>query len=228
MYEQLGVITTIDVILLSHNHYDHMDTATLKQLGQRFAPTAFAAAGDARLVGSLGLKGVCELDWWDAIRFNDALKITFVPARGAFFRTRPVRPAKKTLRGGYVIESHGARHLFCRRYRIFNALFGHQEPAGATRHRNAWHWRLRATLVHEAGPHKSCPEAVRAHLDLGAKHSIGMHFGTFQLTTEAIDQPPADSQFASPQTAFRPANLLPCTRVKRASIGLPTLVNIDV
>ncbi len=106
-FEDLPII---DIILLSHNHYDHMDTATLKQLGQRFAPAAFAAVGDARLVGSLGFKGVRELDWWDAIQFNDALKITFVPAQ--HFSARGLFDRQKSLWGGYVIESHGRRIYF--------------------------------------------------------------------------------------------------------------------
>jgi len=103
-------LPTIDIILLSHNHYDHTDAATLKQLGQRFAPTTFAAAGDARLVGSLGFKSVRELDWWDAIQFNDAIKITFVPAQ--HFSARGLFDRQKSLWGGYVIESDGRRIYF--------------------------------------------------------------------------------------------------------------------
>jgi L-ascorbate metabolism protein UlaG (beta-lactamase superfamily) len=69
----------IDVILLSHNHYDHLDIATLKKLRERFAPTVFAADGDARLVVPLGFKEVHELDWWDDVQFNDVLKVTLFP-----------------------------------------------------------------------------------------------------------------------------------------------------
>ncbi|HSV22925.1 MAG TPA: MBL fold metallo-hydrolase, partial [Xanthobacteraceae bacterium] len=74
-------VPKIDIVLLSHNHYDHMDVATLTQLRQRFAPTVLAAAGDARTVGPLGFKNLRELDWWDEIQFNDTLKVTFVPAQ---------------------------------------------------------------------------------------------------------------------------------------------------
>ena len=56
-------LPTIDIVLLSHNHYDHLDIATLNQLRQRFAPTVLAAAGDARIVGPIGFKDVRELDW---------------------------------------------------------------------------------------------------------------------------------------------------------------------
>ena len=74
-------LPTIDIILLSHNHYDHLDTATLRQLRQSFAPTVLAAAGVARIVGPIGFKDTHELDWWNEIQINDMHKITFVPAQ---------------------------------------------------------------------------------------------------------------------------------------------------
>jgi L-ascorbate metabolism protein UlaG (beta-lactamase superfamily) len=189
-FEDLPII---DIILLSHNHYDHMDTATLKQLGQRFAPAAFAAVGDARLVGSLGFKGVRELDWWDAIQFNDALKITFVPAQ--HFSARGLFDRQKSLWGGYVIESHGRRIYFAgdtgysTHFSDIKSRLGPPDIAmlgiGAYEPR----WFMKPVHMNPA-------EAVCAHRDLGSKQSIGMHFGTFQLTTEAIDQPRADLQRA--------------------------------
>jgi L-ascorbate metabolism protein UlaG (beta-lactamase superfamily) len=64
-------LPTIDIVLLSHNHYDHLDVATLTQLRHRFAPIVLAAAGDGRIVDPLGFKDVRELDWWEEIEFND-------------------------------------------------------------------------------------------------------------------------------------------------------------
>jgi glyoxylase-like metal-dependent hydrolase (beta-lactamase superfamily II) len=91
-------LPTIDIILLSHNHYDHLDVATLTQLRQRFAPTVLAAAGDARIVGPLGFQDVCELDWWDEFQFNDTLKVTFVPAQ--HFSARSLFDRQRSLWGG--------------------------------------------------------------------------------------------------------------------------------
>jgi glyoxylase-like metal-dependent hydrolase (beta-lactamase superfamily II) len=130
----------IDVIILSHNHYDHLDIATLRQLQQSFAPTVLAAAGDARLVGSLGFEDVRELDWWDEVQFQDAIKMTFVPAQ--HFSARGLFDRQKTLWGGYMIDTPGAPHLFRRRSRIFNSFLGHQDPAGLPRYCDARHWRL--------------------------------------------------------------------------------------
>jgi L-ascorbate metabolism protein UlaG (beta-lactamase superfamily) len=92
-------LPTIDIILLSHNHYDHMDVATLTQLRQRFTPTVLAAAGDARIVGPLGFKNLRELDWWDEIQFNDTLKVAFVPAQ--HFSARGLFDRQKSLWGGF-------------------------------------------------------------------------------------------------------------------------------
>jgi hypothetical protein len=61
-------LPTIDIVLLSHNHYDHLDVATLTRLRQRSGRTVLAAAGDTRIVGSIGFKDVRELDWWDKIQ----------------------------------------------------------------------------------------------------------------------------------------------------------------
>jgi L-ascorbate metabolism protein UlaG (beta-lactamase superfamily) len=185
----LAELPRIDVILLSHNHYDHLDIATLARLRQRCDPTVLAAAGDARLVGPLGFATLRELDWWDAIEISDGLKITFVPAQ--HFSARGLFDRQKSLWGGYIIES--------RRHRVY---FG--GDSGYSTHFADIRARLGAPDLALLGigayeprwfmqpMHMNPAEAVRAHRDLGSRQSIGMHFGTFQLSAEAIDQPQAD------------------------------------
>jgi L-ascorbate metabolism protein UlaG (beta-lactamase superfamily) len=182
-------LPAIDVVLLSHNHYDHLDIATLAKLRQRFAPMVFAAHGDARLVLPLGFKKVHELDWWDVVQFNEVLKVTFVPAQ--HFSARGLFDRQKSLWGGYLIESQGRRIYF-------------GGDSGYSTHFSDIKSRLGAPDIAMLGigayeprwfmkpVHMNPAEAVRAHRDLGSKQSIGMHFGTFQLTTEAIDQPLVD------------------------------------
>jgi L-ascorbate metabolism protein UlaG (beta-lactamase superfamily) len=208
----------IDVILLSHNHYDHMDIATLRQLGQRFAPTAFAAAGDARLVGHLGFKDVHELDWWDEIQLNDALKITFVPAQ--HFSARGIFDRQKSLWGGYVIESDTRRIYFAGdsgyspHFSDIKSRLGPPDIAilgiGAYEPR----WFMKPVHMNPA-------EAVRAHRDLGSKQSVGMHFGTFQLTTEGIDQPLTDLRRALAESGVPASEFITLhegeTRIYRAA-----------
>ncbi len=182
-------LPTIDMILLSHNHYDHLDIATLRQLRQSFAPTVLAAAGDARLLRPLGFKAMRELDWWDEIQFNGTLKVTFVPAQ--HFSALGLFDRQKSLWGGYMIESCGRRVYFA-------------GDTGYSTHFSEIRTRLGSPDIALLGIgsyeprwfmkpiHMNPAEAVNAHKDLGSKQSIGMHFGTFQLSAEAIDQPHAD------------------------------------
>ncbi len=186
-------LPTIDIIVLSHNHYDHLDTATLRRLRQSFAPTVLAAAGDARIVRPLGFKDMHELDWWDDIQFNDMLKITFVPAQ--HFSARGAFDRQKSLWGGYMIETFGRRVYFSgdtgysSHFSDIKTRLGSPDIAmlGIGAYEPRWFMK---------SMHMNPAEAVNAHHDLGSKQSIGMHFGTFQLSAEAIDQPPLDLERA--------------------------------
>jgi L-ascorbate metabolism protein UlaG (beta-lactamase superfamily) len=183
----------IDVVLLSHNHYDHLDLATLARLKERHSPILLAAAGDRRILAPIGFRELHELDWWETFSLGDRGRFTFVPAQ--HFSARSLRDRQHSLWGGYFIESGGravyfsgdtgyARHFAAIRQRLGRpdiALLGigSYEPR----------WFMKPMHMNPA-------EAVAAHRDLGARHSIGMHFGTFRLSAEAIDQPIADLERA--------------------------------
>jgi L-ascorbate metabolism protein UlaG (beta-lactamase superfamily) len=179
----------VDIVLLTHNHYDHLDLPTLRKLKRAFAPTVLFAAGDRRLIDPLGFPRTHELDWWDAVAIDDALTITYVPAQ--HFSARTTWDRQHSLWGGYVIEHRGARIYFegdsgySTHFADIKARLG--APDIAILGIGAYEPRWFMTPVH-----MNPAEAVRAHRDLGARHSIGMHFGTFQLTAEAIDQPKID------------------------------------
>ena len=189
----------IDVILLSHNHYDHLDLATLTKLRQAFAPTILFAAGDARLVAPLRFNDMRELDWWDETRLGSTLKVTFVPAQHS--SARGLRDRHRSLWGGYMIASRdrlvyfGGDSGYARHFSDIRSRLGSPDiallPIGSYEPR----WFM-------APIHMNPAEAVRAHRDLGAKQSIGMHFGTFQLTPEPIDQPQADLKVALLQSGI--------------------------
>jgi L-ascorbate metabolism protein UlaG (beta-lactamase superfamily) len=182
-------LPAIDIILLTHNHYDHLDVATLRQLAQRFAPTVIAAAGDARLVGHLGFGTMHELDWWNEIQIAGTLKVTFVPAQ--HFSARGLFDRRKSLWGGYVIETCGRRIYFggdsgyCSHFSDIRNRLGAPDIGmlGIGAYEPRWFMKPM---------HMNPAEAVCAHRDLGSRQSIAMHFGTFQLSAEAIDQPQAD------------------------------------
>ena len=129
----------IDLVLLSHNHYDHLDLRTLKRLRQAFSANRSVAAGDAQLVGPLGFKEMNEHDWWDETIFREKLKVTFVPAQ--HFSARGLHDRDRSLWGGYVIGAAAVPSIR-RRFRIFKTFLGYQIAARASRYRDAWHRRI--------------------------------------------------------------------------------------
>jgi L-ascorbate metabolism protein UlaG (beta-lactamase superfamily) len=168
----------IDVVLVSHNHYDHLQPASLQLF-----------AGRAAFVAPIGLGPIIprahELDWWQTITVNGAT-ITSVPAQ--HFSGRTPWDRNRTLWCGFVVTVDGVTLYFagdsgyspyfgdigarCRSIDIALLPIGAYEPR----------WFMEPV-------HMNPEEAVRAHLDVKASVSIGMHFGTFQLTDEGIDDP---------------------------------------
>ncbi len=173
-----------DVVLLSHNHYDHMDLPSLRELQRRFAPRFVTTLGNARALARQGIDAT-ELDWWQDTA-HGGIRITATPAR--HFSARTPFDRNRTLWAGFMIRSPEGRILFAgdsgygAHWRDIAARLGAPDvallPIGAYEPR----WFMKAAHMNPA-------EAVQAHLDLGARRSVGMHFGTFQLTDEAIDAP---------------------------------------
>jgi L-ascorbate metabolism protein UlaG (beta-lactamase superfamily) len=172
-----------DVVLLSHNHYDHMDLPSLRAL-RHHAPRVVTMLGNGRALAKLGIEAI-ELDWWQQVTIG-ALRITATPAR--HFAARTPFDRNRTLWGGFMLSVAAGQLLFAGdsgagpHWHEIAARLGAPDlallPIGAYEPR----WFM-------APVHMNPAEAVQAHLALGARYSIGMHFGTFQLTDEAIDAP---------------------------------------
>ena len=181
-FEDLPAISTV---LLSHNHYDHCDRATLARLAKRFDPVVITPIGNGALVKSTGLRKVEELDWWQDAK-TSPLPLTLTPAH--HFSARTPFDRNRALWGGFLIAIAHRRIYFAGDsayapfFREVRRRFGPIDvallPIGAYEPR----WFMQAVHMNPA-------EAVQAHLDLEAAASIAMHFGTFQLTTEGIDEP---------------------------------------
>jgi L-ascorbate metabolism protein UlaG (beta-lactamase superfamily) len=175
----------IAVVLLSHNHYDHCDLPTLRTLARRFDPIVVTPLGNGRLARSAGIRRIEELDWWEAST-RAALPIALTPA--LHFSARTPWDRNRALWSGFMLTVGGARVYFAgdtaygTHFRAIRARFGSIDlallPIGAYEPR----WFMHVV-------HMNPEEAVQAHLDLEASRSIGMHFGTFQLTAEGIDDP---------------------------------------
>jgi L-ascorbate metabolism protein UlaG (beta-lactamase superfamily) len=181
----LDELPPIDLVLLSHNHYDHMDLPSLRRLHARDAPLIVTALGNGERLGRAGLHRVEELDWWQAIRFG-SLEVTATQAR--HFSARTLLDRNRALWSGFMLRSGEGRVLFAgdsgagAHWAAIRERLGSPDlallPIGAYEPRSIM-----------AAVHMNPAEAVQAHLALGARRSVGMHFGTFQLTDEAIDAP---------------------------------------
>jgi L-ascorbate metabolism protein UlaG (beta-lactamase superfamily) len=175
----------ISVVLLSHNHYDHCDTGTLRRLARRFDPLVVTPLRNARLVRSTGIRKVEELDWWQASSLAP-FPITLTPSQ--HFSARTPFDRNRALWGSFVFELASRRIYFAGdsgygpHFTSIHARMGPVElallPIGAYEPR----WFMKDIHMNPA-------EAVQAHLDLRARQSIAMHFGTFRLTVEGIDEP---------------------------------------
>jgi L-ascorbate metabolism protein UlaG (beta-lactamase superfamily) len=183
-FEDLPVI---DLILISHNHYDSLDLPTLKKLFLRDHPMIIAGLGNASLLKSKGIDKVDECDWWKLIDLSNGLQIIFTPAQ--HFSARGIWDRDTTLWGGFVIRKHSdvlyfsGDTAYCGVFKQVKERYGNPRlamlPIGAYEPR----WFMKPA-------HMSAEEAVQAHLDVGAKISLAYHFGTFQLSDEGIDDPP--------------------------------------
>ncbi len=175
----------ISIVLLSHNHYDHCDIPTLRRLARRFDPLVVTPLGNDRLLRSIGVRRVETLDWWDSSTASP-LAVTVTPAQ--HFSARHPFDRNRALWGGFTLDVGGRRLYFAGdsgygpMFRDIGQRLGPIDlallPIGAYEPR----WFMKDVHMNPA-------EAVQAHLDLRVTQSLGMHHGTFQLTTEGIDEP---------------------------------------
>jgi len=178
----------IDVVVVSHNHYDHLDLPTLRRLELRDHPRILTPLGNGALMRRYGIEGAIELDWWQR---ND--RITLVPAR--HFCARAISDRDRNLWGGFVISGSAGNVYFAgdtgwgahfaeigERFAPIRAAL---LPIGAYLPR----WFMQPVHIDPA-------QAVDAHLALGARTSIPMHYGTFALGDDGIDDPLRDLQSA--------------------------------
>ena len=175
----------IDVALVSHNHYDHLDLPTLKSLAQKGMPRAIVPLGNMNLMKSSGIPAVEELDWWQSVKLNSNITITLVPAQ--HFSARTLWDRNQTLWGGFVISGPSGNVFYsgdtgygphfqeiARRFSPIRVALLPIAPFRPSQPGDPTHEYRR--IIH-MGP----DDAVRAHLDLGTRVSIAAHFQVFQL-----------------------------------------------
>ena len=183
----------LDVVLLSHNHYDHLDATTVRRIAGRFPDTPWVCPLGLRdLLRSLGVRQVLERDWWQTFD-TPTFSATCTPAR--HFSARWIRDRNQTLWCGWVIQADGVRVFFAgdtalhpafaeiaTRFAPFDLVM---LPIGAYEPR----WFMQHV-------HMNPEDTVAAYRTLIAGAPVGppcfvMHWGTFRLTDEPLDEPPA-------------------------------------
>jgi L-ascorbate metabolism protein UlaG (beta-lactamase superfamily) len=185
----LAQLPPIDVILLSHDHYDHLDVATVRQLLARDRPRLLCGLGVERTLAIEGLPGAEALDWWQTCQLGHDVKVTFTPSR--HFSGRGLYDQDSTLWGSFVVSTPlgplyfagdtGYGPHFAAVAKRFGPMACALLPIGCYEPR----WFMEPF-------HMSPIDAVQAHCDLGSRFSIGIHHGTFRLGDESYEQPGID------------------------------------
>jgi N-acyl-phosphatidylethanolamine-hydrolysing phospholipase D len=183
----------IDVVLLSHNHYDHLDAPTVRRIAARFPEAEWLCPMSlAPLLRSFGVKQVVERDWWESVE-TPAFSATSAPAQ--HFSSRSPFDRNDTLWCGWVIATDDVRVYFAGdtglhpEFGMIGTRLGPFDlvmlPIGAYEPR----WFMRTV-------HMNPEDAVAAYRALTAGGAtappcVAMHWGTFRLTDEPVDEPPA-------------------------------------
>lgn len=196
------VLPPIDVVIVSHNHYDHMDLDTLKKLDDKFHPLFILPIGNAKYLSEIGIQNIKELDWWEEMKVKD-VTITLAPAQ--HWSARGMWDKNDALWGSFML-THPDTKVYFAGDTGYNSHFSEIKlrlgapdlsliPIGA--YKPEWFMQ---------NAHINPFEAVQAHLDLGSKRSVGMHFGTFQMSDEGIDEPVLDLKNALDQFKLGPSD----------------------
>lgn len=183
----------VDVVLISHNHYDHLDEPTVKRLAEKFDPHFIVPLGVGQFLKSLSIKNVSEFDWGESTTLSDSLKVSVTPAR--HFSGRGLLDRDATLWCGYMI-SLGDKNIFFAGDTGYGKFFQKiREDYGPV--------KIALLPIGAYKPewfmspiHVSPEEAVQIHKDLQPELSIGMHFGTFPLADDGREDPLTDLERA--------------------------------
>jgi L-ascorbate metabolism protein UlaG (beta-lactamase superfamily) len=182
-------LPAIDLVVVSHNHYDHMDADTLRRLARTHRPRVVTALGNGAALAGFGLQDVVELDWQQSWTLPNGRRLWAEPAQHWSGRTPADR--NRALWMSCVIETAGGPLFFA-------GDSGYGAHFGAIRER---HGRMRLALLPIGAylprwfmryQHMDPAEAVQAHRDLGSAFSLGIHYGCFELSDEGQEEPVRD------------------------------------
>jgi len=186
----LNEIPKTDLFLLTHNHYDHQDMRTIKRFPFKDSKVLLPLKLGKYFTRN-GYKDVNEMDWYDEIKINNELKVTFLPA--VHWSKRSLTDTNKTLWGNFLIEYKDKKILFaCDTgvgdiYKELGDKFG---PIDLTLiNIGAYNFYPMMPYKDKSSYHTSPEEALSIAKDLKSKKTIGMHWGTYVLSLEPIMEP---------------------------------------
>jgi N-acyl-phosphatidylethanolamine-hydrolysing phospholipase D len=195
----LAQLPHIDVVLISHNHYDHLDDASVRALAAQAggSPLFVVPLGIKAWMAERGISNVVELDWWQSHPVASkmgAVDVVLTPVQ--HWSGRGLNDRLATLWGGYAVFAPD-QHLFFSGDTGYSKDFSDIREHFAPRQRDGGGFDIALIAVGAYEPrwfmtsqHVNPAEAVQIHFDLGAKRSVGVHWGTFALTDESLDTPP--------------------------------------
>ena len=192
---RLDQLPHVDLVLISHDHYDHLDEASVRALQAQAggAPLFVAPLGVGDWLRGWGATRVVELDWWQTHR-DGAFELMLTPAQ--HWSGRGLLDRMRTLWGGFAVFAPGF-HFFYSGDTGYSPDFREIAARLSERQRDGgFDIALLPVGAYEprwfmSEQHVNPDEAVRIHRELGARRSLGVHWGTFELTDEALDAPPA-------------------------------------
>jgi len=207
----------IDLVLVSHNHYDHLDKATLKRLWERDRPRIVTSLGNDSVIGQTGAQATA-LDWGQRVAIKPGVAVTVT--RNHHWGSRWFTDRNRALWSSFVVTLPGGNVFFAGdtgmgdgQWPVEAAALGPVRlaliPIGAFRFVDG---------QMESGSHIGPVDAVEVYRRLGAAHAIPIHWGTFRLSFEGYDTPPkllAAAMRCTGQTGFEPVAIGRPTEVAR-------------
>ena len=172
----------IDIVLISHDHFDHFDLPSIQEIHQRDRPKIFLGLKAGQILSEENFQ---EMDWWESTEYKN-VEIVFTPAKHSSGRS--LFEQNRTLWGSFVVKTRNHTFYFAgdtghgEHFKQVAAMFPNIDfaflPIGAYAPREI-----------KRSEHMNPEDALRAHADLNPRFSIGMHWGTFQLSQEARISP---------------------------------------
>ncbi|KAJ3086794.1 hypothetical protein HK102_012461 [Quaeritorhiza haematococci] len=199
---KLSDLPKVDIVIISHNHYDHLDIEVVKQL--KDSVTWYVPMGLGKWFAKLGVTNVVELDWWEEVLYEGRLKIVGTPIQ--HWSGRHVFDTNASLWCSFLVKGptssffHCGDTGYCSVFKEIGRRYGPVTLAALPIGSYEPRWYMK----HQ---HVDPQEAVQIHIDLAAQHSIGVHWGTFMMSDEHYLDPPFALDLARRERGLAPSEV---------------------